>query len=209
MAYRETAAVRARKEGVRQAILLAARALVTEGGFRAAQMAAVAERAGIATGTVYRYFPTQADLFAELFRVNSQREVDAFAAAAARNGASAVARMRNAIETFTQRALRGRRLAYALIAEPADPLVEAERLVYRRAYARVVENLLRDGIAAGEFVAQDVKASAAALVGALAESLLGPLAPSATRLRSVNPEQRSPTRSILEFSLRAVGAKEF
>lgn len=207
MAYRETAAVRARKEGVRQAILGAARALLTEGGFRAAQMAAVAERAGVATGTVYRYFPTQAELFAELFRVNSQREVDAFAAAA-RKGDGAVARMRNAIETFTQRALRGRRLAYALIAEPADPLVEAERLVYRRAYARVVENLLRDGIAAGEFVAQDVKASAAALVGALAESLLGPLAP-ASRLRSVNGGQGSPTRSILEFSLRAVGAKEF
>ncbi len=207
MAYRETAAVRARKEGVRQAILDAARALLIEGGFRAAQMAAVAERAGVATGTLYRYFPTQAELFAELFRVNSQREVDAFAAAA-RSGPTAAARMRTAIETFTQRALRGRRLAYALIAEPADPLVEAERLVYRRAYARVVENLLRDGIDAGEFVAQDVKASAAALVGALAESLLGPLAPSANRLRSVNAEQRSPTRSILEFSLRAVGAKE-
>lgn len=208
MAYRETETVRVRKHGVRQSILSAARALVTTGGFRAAQMAAVAERAGIATGTVYRYFPTQADLFAELFRINSQREVDAFAAAA-RVGASCAVRLQNAIETFMDRALRGRRLAYALIAEPADPLVEAERLVYRRAYARVVEDLLREGVAAGEFVAQDVKASAAALVGALGESLLGPLAPSARRLRSVDSKDFSPTRSILEFSLRAVGAKEF
>ncbi len=208
MAYRETETVRARKHGVRQGILSAARALVTTGGFRAAQMAAVAERAGIATGTVYRYFPTQADLFAELFRINSQREVDAFAAAAS-VGASYAVRLQSAIETFMERALRGRRLAYALIAEPADPLVEAERLVYRRAYARVVEDLLREGVAAGEFVAQDVKASAAALVGALGESLLGPLAPSARRLRSVSSKSFSPTRSILEFSLRAVGAKEF
>ncbi len=211
MAYRETATVRARKNGVREAILDAARGLVAAGGFRAAQMAAVAERAGIATGTIYRYFPTQTELFAEFFRRNSQREVDAFTAAA-RQGSNHAARLKNAFWVFTQRALRSRRLAYALIAEPADPLVDAERLIYRRAYARVVENLLREGITAGEFAPQDPKITAAALVGALAEALLGPLAPSTRRLRSAasdDPERNPPIRSILEFSLRAVGAKEF
>ncbi len=138
MAYRETALVKARKDGVRVAILEAARALVGQGGFRAAQMSAVAAAAGVATGTIYRYFPTQIDLFAEVFRGNSQREVDAMQAAASSAG-SCSQRLSLAVTTFITRALRNRRLAYALIAEPVDPQVEAERLNYRRAYARVLE----------------------------------------------------------------------
>ena len=38
--------------------------------------------------------------------------------------------------------------AYALIAEPVDPAVEAERLTFRRAYADLFERALRDGDAA-------------------------------------------------------------
>jgi AcrR family transcriptional regulator len=201
MAYRETELVRARKDGVRQAILDAARQLVSRGGFRAAQMSAVASGAGIATGTIYRYFPTQAELFAELFRVNSQREVDAMAAAA-REGDGSAARLRNAMTTFTSRALSNRRLAYALIAEPVDPLVEAERLKYRRAYAQVLENVLREGMRSGECARQNAHVSAAALVGALAEALLGPL------VRSVPSARESVADSIVDFCLRAVGAQE-
>ena len=36
------------------------------------------------------------------------------------------------VEVFARRALAGRRMAWALIAEPVDPAVEAERLVFRR-----------------------------------------------------------------------------
>lgn len=201
MAYRETALVRARKDGVRLAILEAARALVGQGGFRAAQMSAVAAAAGVATGTIYRYFPTQSELFAEVFRGNSQREVDAMRAAAAGSGDCAQ-RLRQAVTTFIHRALRNRRLAYALIAEPVDAQVEAERLEYRRAYARVLESLLEEGIASGEFAVQDAPITAAALVGVLGETLLGPL------LHSVPTARESVADSIIALCLRAVGAKE-
>jgi hypothetical protein len=60
--------------------------------------------------------------------------------------------------------------AYALIAEPVDPAVEAERLVFRRAYADLFAAALRD------FEALDVDLAATAIVGALAEALVGPLA---------------------------------
>ena len=40
------------------------------------------------------------------------------------------------LATFARRALRNPRLAWALIAEPVDPLVDAERLAYRERYAR-------------------------------------------------------------------------
>lgn len=200
MAYRETAQVRARKDGVRQAILEAARELVGQGGFRAAQMSAVAAGAGIATGTIYRYFPTQAELFAEIFRGNSQREVDAMRDAAAESGSSGE-RLRRAVAIFIARAMRNRRMAYALIAEPVDPLVDAERLNYRRAYAEVLERLLLEGIAAGEFAPQDAAITAAALVGLLGETLLGPL------LHAVPTAQESVADSIIALCLRAVGAR--
>ena len=70
---------------------------------------------------------------------------------------------------FARRALAGRRMAWALIAEPVDPAVEAERLVFRRAYADVFRARL-DGHPQPDLVA-------AALVGALAEALVGPLSP--------------------------------
>ncbi len=60
------------------------------------------------------------------------------AAAGEAGGSAAAARIAAAVETFARRALRGRRLAWALIAEPVDPAVEAERLVFRRAYRDVV-----------------------------------------------------------------------
>ena len=51
----------------REAILAAARALVAEHGIEV-QMADVATQAGVGVGTVYRHFPTQDALFAELMR---------------------------------------------------------------------------------------------------------------------------------------------
>ena len=87
MAYRPTERTAARKAAVRSRIVTAARELVAHGGYVEAQVATVASRAGVATGTVYRHFPSKADLFAEVFRDASQREVDAVLAAAANAGA--------------------------------------------------------------------------------------------------------------------------
>ena len=163
VAYRPTATTEARRRETRGRIVRAARELVAEGGFGAAAVAAVAARAGVATGSVYRHFPSKADLFAEVFRTAAQHEVDAVRAAAEDGG------LAGAAEVFARRALAGRRMAWALIAEPVDPAVEAERLVFRRAYADVFRARL-DGHPQPDLVA-------AALVGALAEALVGPLSP--------------------------------
>jgi AcrR family transcriptional regulator len=174
VAYRPTERTEARRTAARDRIVRAALELVARGGYREAQVAAVAKRAGVATGTVYRHFPSKADLLTEVFRVASQREVDAVAAA---GGATAPERIAAAVETFARRALRGRRLAWALLAEPVDPAVEAERLQFRRAYADVFAAAIRDGIAARELPEQDAAFTATALVGAIGEALVGPLSP--------------------------------
>ena len=66
MVYRRTPAVVMRLEDNRARILSARTPLVAEGGWRHAHVATVAEKAGVATGTVYRYFPSKAELFAEV-----------------------------------------------------------------------------------------------------------------------------------------------
>jgi len=182
MPYRPTEQTEARRAATRERVVDAARQLIARGGYQEARVAAVAARAGVATGTVYRHFPSKADLFAEVFRSVSQREVDAARAAARALGdARASARLRAAIEAFCRRALRARRQAWALLAEPVDPAVEAERLVFRRAHAAHFAEILRDGIADGELRARDPDLAAAALVGALGEALVGPLSPVAPR----------------------------
>ena len=188
---------------VRKRIVSAARELIAHGGYAEAQVATVAARAGVATGTVYRHFPSKAELFAEVFRDASQREVDAVAAAATESGDGAPARIAAAVATFARRALRGRRLAWALIAEPVDPAVEAERLAFRRAYRDVFAEVIQAGVEADELPPQDPGLSAAALVGAIGEALVGPVSPTGAA--------RDPAllvASLVDFCLRSVTGRE-
>jgi len=203
MAYRPTERTEAKRAATHARVVAAAQALIARGGYRAASVAAVAAEAGVATGTVYRHFPSKAELFAEVFRRASQREVDAVTAAAEAAGADdAHARLAAAVETFVRRALAGRRLAWALLAEPVDPAVEAERLIFRRAYAQRFADVLRDGIASGELPEQDVALNAAALVGALGEALVGPLSP--LHAPTDPPEADALVAGLVTFALRSV-----
>ncbi len=105
------------------------------------------------------------------------------------------------LATFAQRALRRPRLAWALIAEPVDPLVDAERLAYRERYRELTAGA-HAGIAAGELPEQNVELTAAALVGGCGEALVGPLSP----LAGVKPSDEEILTALTTFIRRAVGA---
>ena len=141
-------------------------------------------RAGVAVGTVYRHFPSKSDLFAEVFREASQHEVDAMSEAVHAASGTASERIAAGVEAFARRALRGRRLAWALLAEPVDPAVEAERLHFRHSYRDLMAEVIAEGIEAGDLPDQDVEVTAAALIGAIGETMLGPLSPTAKWRRS-------------------------
>lgn len=177
MAYRQTAAVEARLKDNRSRILDAARTLVSEGGWREAQVASVAAAAGMATGTVYRYFPSKAELFAEVLSAVSQREVDVLSSIAAADD-TASGRLHAAVATFVRRAMRNPRLAYALIAEPCDKEIDEARLTYRAAISEVVRSIITSGQSAREMrsdIEPDIAASV--IVGGFMEGLIGPLSP--------------------------------
>lgn len=189
----------------RERLMRAARELIEEGGYGAATVAAIAERTGVAAGTLYRHFASKEELFVEVFRSVCDREVDAMRAAAEAmpDDASHVDRLVEVLATFAQRALRRPRLAWALIAEPVDPLVDAERLAYRARYSDLTAQALRAGIDAGELPAQDVRLTAAALVGGCGEALVGPLSP----LAAAKPSDKEIVSALRTFVRRAVGAR--
>ena len=74
MPYRRTENVARRLAARHGAIIAAARDAASEGGMAAVQIAAVAQRAGIAAGTVYRYFPGKTDLVAAVLAEISERK---------------------------------------------------------------------------------------------------------------------------------------
>lgn len=204
MAYRETKKTRKHKERVHNQILSVARVAVAEGGFAAVQMSSVAAAAGLATGTLYRHFPSKAELLAEVFRRVTKREVQVMTAIADTDGA-ARSRLGDAVEVFARRALQSPVLAYALIFEPVDTLVDAERLAFRRSYAVVLGRIIDDGIKSGAFPAQNTSVVANCIVGALAEALIGPLA---DRTRTTRSETAVEIEAIVTFCLNAVSGQQ-
>jgi len=186
MAYRETEKMRNRKAEARKRIVECTYGCVADGGFRSAQITRIAACAGVATGTIYRHFESKEHLFAEIFRIATQREVDKVAEALATEG-NAVARLETALRQFAERALRGPVMAWSLIAEPVDPKVEEERLKFRRAYAQLFEQAIREGMDERSIPDQDARQSSTCLVGAIAESLVGPLSPAQADMASEAP----------------------
>jgi AcrR family transcriptional regulator len=177
MAYRKTQRVEERLADNRNRILVAARALVSEGGWGEAQISNVASAADVATGSVYRYFPSKADLFVEVLSVVSQREVDVLHAIVD-SGEPPSQKLHTAVSTFVARAMRNRRLAYALIAEPCDKEVDAARLTYRSAISKEIMRIITEGQQSGAFRADiDPNVAATVIVGGFMESLIGPLSP--------------------------------
>lgn len=200
MPYRRTENVVRRLAAREQVILTAATQLAAEGGMAAVQIAAVAARAGIAAGTVYRYFPSKTDLIAELVAAVAGRELDAMQAAgdAAPGPMSALAAT---ISTFAARSLAERRLAWAVMGEPVDADVDAMRLDFRQSLSAQLEGRIGIAIAGRHLPDQDARVAAPALVGALMEGLLGPLAPTYDDAG----QAREAVQTATLLSLRALG----
>ena len=163
-------------ERTRERILSAARDVVAEGGWQAAQIAVIAARAKVATGSVYRYFESKAALYTCVLDMVSDGEV-AILREIADAGGPAPERLARMITAFAKRAMKSRRLAYALIAEPCEPEIDAERLKYRAVISDQFARVVHEGIESGEFVDADEKMATSCVVGAFVEALVVHIAP--------------------------------
>lgn len=192
-----------RGEDTRARLLRAGVAVLEGGGYASASVAAIAERAGVATGTLYRHFPSKADLFVELFRTIGDAELAAMQQAAAATR-TAGEELEAVIATFAGRAMSRPRLAWALVYEPLDAPVDAQRVRYRRDFAQRMAAFVRERVERGELPDQDPDTTAAALIGGIVEALVSPLSPVA----GGNADPDAVIVALTAFCRRAVGAQE-
>lgn len=195
----------------RDRLLLAGRQVVETHGYGGASVAAIADRAGVAAGTLYRHFPSKAELVVEVFRAVCGRELAAMRAAvgAVDDGGDPdpVERILAPLDAFAARALQNRALAWALLAEPVDGPVDEVRLEYRRTYRDLLAELVADAVDARAVPPQDPRVAAAALVGAVGEVLVGPLSEAARPApdgHASTPADRAADDAALLAALRVV-----
>ena len=118
------------------------------------------------------------------------------AAAAAPGPLSALAA---ALMALAAGMLRERRLAWAMFVEAAEG--DAERLAFRLGLVAQLEILIRAAIAARHLPEQDAAFAARAVLGAVLEGLMGPLAP-----EPAGPDaQKSSAQALALLALRALG----
>jgi AcrR family transcriptional regulator len=169
MAYRRTEQIRQRLAARHAALLAAARALAAEQGINAVQIVPLARRAGVAAGTVYRYFPSKPALIEALVGVVAEAELGAMQSAAAQ-APGPLSGLAAAILTLGARALRQRTLIWALTAEPGDADTYAPRAGFRRALSAEVSARI-EAAALGD---TDPVLGGPAVVAALLEGLTHP-----------------------------------
>ena len=101
--------------------------------------------------------------------------------------------------------LSQRKLAWGILAEPVDVDVSASRLASRREISGEIAARIDAAVRAGHLPAQDTALAATALLGALHELLVGPLAPE----NIDDPGRlRDAVQTVTLLALRAVGVMD-
>lgn len=166
-----------RMEQNRQTILQSARELIAQGGFKDAQIQAIAERAGVSNGLVYRYFDNKSQVLIEILAEAIQHEIQILNTIAA-SELSAKQKLHKAVTTFVKRALNSPQLSYSLMFEPVDPLIEHERFRSKQLIKQSINQILAEGKINGEFGFEDLNTAALCVVGAMTFVVIEPLNPS-------------------------------
>lgn len=161
----------ARRQATRQRLFQAAVTLIAEQGFSATTVDEIAERAGVAKGTVYYNFASKNELFEELLR----HGVGLLTASLREAGTGVTARGGSHVDAIDAMIRAG--LAFIAEYPSFTQLYVAELwrtnrawqdtlMVLRREAVAVVEQTLRDAVAAEELSDEiDVPLTAAALFG--------------------------------------------
>lgn len=166
-----SAAVGGRRQATRQKLYEAAVTLIAEQGFSATTVEEIAERAGVAKGTVYYNFASKNDLFEELLRHGVGLLTVSLRTAAEETEARGGSRV-EALDAMIRAGLvfidRYPAFTQLYVAElwRTNRTWQSTLMVVRREAVAVVETVLREGVERGELSAEiDVPLTAAAMVG--------------------------------------------
>ncbi|MGW3648028.1 TetR/AcrR family transcriptional regulator [Streptomyces sp. NPDC000878] len=160
-----------RREATRQKLYEAAVTLIAEQGFSATTVDEIAERAGVAKGTVYYNFASKSVLFEELLRHGVELLTASLREAAeqtARDGGTKVDALDAMIRAGLVFISRYPSFTQLYVAElwRTNRSWQSTLMVVRQQAVAVVEGVLREAVAGGELSDEiDVPLTAAALVG--------------------------------------------
>jgi AcrR family transcriptional regulator len=160
---------------VRERLLAAAEERLEIGGLAALQVADVARTAGVATGSVYRHFPSKSELVEAVFRRTMAPAIIELAVAM-EPGPPALQRLGAGVERAVRQVAEAPRRFYALLAEPLDVAVEPLRHEFRSNYQLAFAQVLTEGRASGEVAPCDPDVLGAFIAGGIFETLFGALA---------------------------------
>ena len=189
----------------RQSILQSARELIARGGFKDAQIQAIAEKSGVSSGLVYRYFDNKSQNLNEvlLHAINVEVEILNHIA---KSELSTTVKLQKAVTTFVKRALNSPQLSYSLMFQPIDPTLEHDRFRSKQLIKQSIKEILAEGRVNGEFDFEDLNTAALCVVGAMTFVVIEPLNPS--RNVSFDDAYREYfIKQIADFCLNAVRAK--
>lgn len=150
----------------KEQLIEAAVALFSERGYAATRIRDICERAGVAKGLFYWYFPTKLDLFAELVRT-MRRQLRRAQAAAMDPQADAITRLRQG--TVASVVFMAEHAAYfALVdVERSDPVIADTLREGSQVYLDDVRALIREALRDGSIVDADPDLLAFGVLGAV------------------------------------------
>lgn len=159
------------RNATREKLFQAAVTLIAEQGFSSTTVEEIAERAGVAKGTVYYNFASKTELFEELLRYGVEMlsaDLRHAAEETAQRGASKVDALDAMIRAGLMFIDRYPAFTQLYVAElwRTNRAWNETLLVVRQEAVAVVEGVLREGVAADELSEEiDIQLTAAALVG--------------------------------------------
>ena len=202
MSYKRSSLMQERMEQNRMAILDSARELIAHGGFKEASIQAIAERAGVSTGLVYRYFENKSQILIEVLSDAIRREVEILDHIA-KSDLSAKQKLQKSVTTFVKRAMNSPQLAYSLMFEPVDPEMEHERFRSKQLIKQSIKEILAEGKVNGEFDFEDLNTAALGVVGSMTFVVIEPLNPSLNVMFDQNYKDYF-VKQIADFCVNAV-----
>ena len=202
MSYKRSSLMQERMEQNREAILQSARELIAQGGIKDAQIQAIAERAGVSSGLVYRYFDNKSQVLIEVLSEAIQHEVKILNHIA-ESELSSKQKLDKAVTTFVKRAMNSPQLAYSLMFEPVDAELEHERFRSKQLIKQSIKEILAAGKINGEFGFEDLNTAALCVVGAMTFVVIEPLNPSRNVMFDQNYKDYF-VKQIAEFCVNAV-----
>lgn len=200
-------------DNARAEILHAAATCFMEQGYNATSIDDVARRLGATKGRIYHYYPSKADLFADVYRtgmdmnyaaVEPYRNLQTGPVEKWRKMATAHTRQMIVTRQFQRAVWEGVEMTLRGSTTPQQRQVLGDLLEYRTNYGRIFREILAQGLEAGVFRFENVSIANQVMF----TTLNSPIFWYSPRPNETGGDVDAIVRQVVVFALRGLGAKE-